>query len=124
MVHHVEDLIADNNFQLLSDMLQLRRNEKDFMLRLDEKYVLKCQNNANIFLNHVNASGLDSVIRLQINDSLALYQSAFSNLVKAQKELGLTPNKGVSGKMRSSVHKVDDVMSVLMIKASRPSKAI
>jgi methyl-accepting chemotaxis protein len=86
-VHQVERFIADNNFQLLSDMLQLRRNEKDFMLRLDEKYLLKWQDNANLFINHVNASGYEAVIKQQINDSLASYQLAFSNLVKAQKKI-------------------------------------
>lgn len=122
-VHQVERFIADNNFQLLSDMLQLRRNEKDFMLRLDEKYLLKWQDNANLFINHVNASGYEAVIKQQINDSLASYQLAFSNLVKAQKKLGLTPNKGLSGQMRSAVHKVDDVMRVLMIKSEQSVKS-
>jgi len=40
-VHDVEELIGKDNFQLRSGMLQLRRNEKDFMLRLDDKYVDK-----------------------------------------------------------------------------------
>ena len=118
-VHQVEGFIADNNFQLLSDMLQLRRNEKDFMLRLDEKYLLKWQDNANVFVNNIHLSGFDARLIQQITDSLALYQSAFSNLVKAQKELGLAPDKGISGKMRVAVHRVDDVLNALMLKSEQ-----
>jgi methyl-accepting chemotaxis protein len=48
-VHGVEELLGNKDFKLLSNMLQLRRNEKDFMLRRDEKYLTRWQDNAATF---------------------------------------------------------------------------
>jgi methyl-accepting chemotaxis protein len=115
-VHDVEKLLGSNDFKLLSNMLQLRRNEKDFMLRLDEKYLIKWQDNAVIFTDNLNESSLDSSLKAQINEMLSAYQRSFENLVNAQKEMGLDSNSGIQGTMRSTVHQVDDLMAKLIVK--------
>ena len=55
-VQEVEKLLGNQEFKLLSNMLQLRRNEKDFMLRLDEKYLTRWQDNASTFVDNINES--------------------------------------------------------------------
>lgn len=115
-VHDVETLLGNNDYKLLSNILQLRRNEKDFMLRLDEKYLTRWQDNAAIFSDNINESSLSSSLKIQVTKSLSAYQSAFENLVSAQKEMGLNSNSGIQGTMRSTVHKVDDLTAKLIIK--------
>ncbi|WP_057832576.1 methyl-accepting chemotaxis protein [Colwellia sp. TT2012] len=107
-VHDVESLIGKNNYRLRSEMLQLRRNEKDFMLRLDDEYVDKLQSNVSKLLASVQISDFSSAKRQAVSKLIKVYQSAFLNLVAVQKELGYDKDMGTMGKMRNMVHKVDN----------------
>ncbi|WP_286234630.1 methyl-accepting chemotaxis protein [Thalassotalea sediminis] len=106
-VHNVEELIGDKDHQMLSMMLQLRRNEKDFMLRIDDKYINRWNDNAQDFVNYVNNSDLAANTKTQIVDSISTYQASFKALTDAQRELGFKADLGLMGKMRAAVHQVD-----------------
>ncbi|GLX78071.1 methyl-accepting chemotaxis protein [Thalassotalea insulae] len=112
-VHGVEGLIGNNDYQLLAGMLQLRRDEKDFMLRLDDKYLKKWQDNAAIFSANVKQSTLSDEQKSQVIDNIAIYQNNFVNLVEQQRRLGFSASEGLNGKMRETVHQVDQVMAKL-----------
>jgi methyl-accepting chemotaxis protein len=113
-VHQVEELLGAKDYKLLSNMLQLRRNEKDFMLRLDEKYLQSWTENAEIFVNNLKDSDIDSSSKAEIISSIGIYQTAFNTLVNAQKELGFNAKEGLKGKMRSTVHQVDELLKKLI----------
>jgi len=106
-VHNVEELIGHDNYRLRSEMLQLRRNEKDFMLRLDNKYVDKLTNNVSKLLSSVQESTLPSAKKQEVSNLIKAYQTAFINLVTAQKELGYNEKMGLMNDMRNVVHQVD-----------------
>ena len=118
-VHGVEELIGSNDNLLLSNMLQLRRNEKDFMLRLNEKYIERWQENSAIFVRNVEGSGLDASLIDGIKQNIAAYQVAFNNLADAQKTLGFTANQGLKGQMRAAVHKVDNMLATLVKQSNK-----
>lgn len=113
-VHGVEELLQGADYKLLSDMLQLRRNEKDFMLRLDEKYFLRWGTNADDFITHVEESELTPEIKQQVIDNITVYRQGFANLVQAQKTLGFDSDSGIQGQMRSAVHKVDNMIATVV----------
>lgn len=113
-VHQVEAAIAGKDHRILSQLLQLRRNEKDFMLRIDDKYVSKWNDNAAKFVQLVESSFLTPDEQDAIIESIDGYQSAFLNLVNEQKIMGYTANEGLQGKMRASVHRVDGILKILM----------
>jgi len=113
-VHDVEELIGKDNFQLRSGMLQLRRNEKDFMLRLDDKYVEKLKKNTSSLIVSTENSDLTSEKKQQITTLLAGYEGAFLNLVTAQQQLGYNATMGLLGDMRKTVHQVDDILAELI----------
>jgi methyl-accepting chemotaxis protein len=113
-VHVVEDSIGTNDYKLLSNMLQLRRNEKDFMLRLDEKYVDRWNNTEDSFVEDINSSELSADVKVQIIENLSLYQQAFKDFVTGQKRLGFTAKEGIKGDMRKAVHQVDDILDKLV----------
>ncbi|PKH85539.1 methyl-accepting chemotaxis protein [Colwellia sp. Bg11-28] len=113
-VHSVETLIGKDNYRLRSEMLQLRRNEKDFMLRLDEKYVDKLNKNVNKLLTSVQASNFTFVKKQEVNKLIKAYQNSFSNLVISQKELGYNEKMGSRNKMRHVVNQVDNELKKLL----------
>jgi methyl-accepting chemotaxis protein len=121
-VHNVEKLIGNDNYQLLSEMLQLRRNEKDFMLRLNEKYVDKFEKNANAILLNVQNSNFSASKRQEVIALIKVYRAAFLNLVNSQRELGYDENMGVMGNMRAIVHKVDNKLVQLLSKSEKVVK--
>ena len=113
-VHSVETLIGKDNYRLRSEMLQLRRNEKDFMLRLDEKYVDKLNKNVNKLLTSVQASNFTFAKKQEVNKLIKAYQNSFSNLVISQKELGYNEKMGSRNKMRHVVNQVDNELKKLL----------
>ncbi len=113
-VHGVEEVLkANSNFKLLADMLQLRRNEKDFMLRLDMKYLTQFNDNIAAFKNNVQFSGLDASSVNQLMSAIDIYQTQFNNLVSKQQEIGLTANDGVKGTMRGIIHQTEESLDAM-----------
>jgi methyl-accepting chemotaxis protein len=94
-------------------MLQCRRNEKDFLLRLDKKYLSTFEAN----LSRVNGQAA-AVIPLaeaidepdlaaqarSVESAAAEYRAAFLELVAAWERRGLTPDTGLQGTFRDVVH--------------------
>lgn len=113
-VHSVETLIGKDNYHLRSEMLQLRRNEKDFMLRLDEKYVDKLKNNVSKLLASVQASSFSSAKKQEVSKLINAYKNAFLNLAISQKELGYNDKMGSRNKMRNVVYQVDNELKKLL----------
>jgi len=113
-VHEVESILGSQNNKLLAQMLQLRRNEKDFMLRLDLKYVNRFKNNLNQMIQEVKNSSLTPYDINQIAERLNAYQIAFNNLVDEQTVLGFDKNSGLQSDMRDLVHQVDGVLEDLL----------
>ncbi|MCQ8821918.1 methyl-accepting chemotaxis protein [Pseudoalteromonas agarivorans] len=114
-VHEVEVLLKEqDNFELLSAMLQLRRAEKDFMLRFDAKYLTRFNELISTFKQKITQADLQSSYKSQINPLIDTYQSAFQNLVKAQTQLGLDLDSGALGVMRINVEKSDQVVGQIV----------
>lgn len=113
-VHNTETLIGTDNYQLRSEMLQLRRNEKDFMLRLDDKYVSKFKGNISKLLNSVELSDMTLDKKQEVITLTQTYEKAFINLVMAQKELGYNEKMGIIKSLNDVEAKVDDVVRRLL----------
>jgi methyl-accepting chemotaxis protein len=97
-VHDVEESFKMmGDYKALSLLLQLRRHEKDFMLRRDMKY-LDSFNKTFDELNNLIIK--DDVLLLEM---LKEYKKDFAALVEGNKLLGLTSKEGLEGKMREAV---------------------
>ncbi len=100
--------------ELKASMLTLRRQEKDFLARKDEKYLAKFQetivlsqqqlqslkellSGSNIDLNRIDAMG----------EILGQYESSFRTVVDFQRTIGNAPTSGLYGGLRSAVHEVE-----------------
>ena len=97
-------------------ILEARRDEKDFLLRKDAKYVEEhAATMAGLYdllkdmQEHINSDeGLDAVRAL--NDLSRQYEEGFKLMVAAQTKVGLNEKLGLLGSLRKSVHDVEDAL--------------
>jgi len=110
-VHQAETTIKQlDDQQLRADMLQLRRNEKDFMLRQDPKYLDKFNQSFARFSNHLGQSGHSAAQRRTVEQAMADYQQRFHLLVENSRQRGLQPDQGILGEMRARVHESEQAL--------------
>lgn len=118
-VHAAEEQVrATRDKDLLSQLLMLRRHEKDFMLRLDTKYLERF----NKQIEDINLQ-IDIVLlpgdAEDLKGKLLQYRKDFTALVEAYQQLGLTPEQGLMGQMRAAVKSTDDLQLKLQQQLNR-----
>ncbi|MCU4676412.1 methyl-accepting chemotaxis protein [Catenovulum sp. 2E275] len=114
-VHHIESLINEqNNDALLVEMLQLRRAEKDFMLRLDQKYLDKFDALVQQFKLDLADADINPTSIEQIQAALKQYQHDFNAFANAYKQQGLTASTGLNGQMRETVYQTEESLAELL----------
>ncbi len=101
--------------ELNSDMLMLRRNEKDFLMRKDIKYKAKFEKNVKVLqqdsqdlIKLLNEHNLDDAKVKKFNTIITQYKDTFFTLITKQQQIGLNPKDGLYGSLRSVVHDVQD----------------
>jgi len=119
-----------------SGALQMRRNEKDFLLRKTGKYVNKYDQSAKGVIGHLNeirhlpiALSVDSTIGKAIA-AVEKHKNQFATVVENAKALGLNEKSGLRGTLRESVHAVEkklkaanlDALTVKMLMMRRHEK--
>ena len=113
-VHQAEELMnAQNQDRLSKDMLMLRRREKDFMLRMDLKYLKKFDKDMVVLQQSLTASTINADIKQKIVSAMSIYERDFKALVDANVKLGLSSKKGLLGEMRKTIHQSEEILSQL-----------
>lgn len=97
-------------------LLNLRRNEKDFLLRSDMKYLAKFDVNYNKFLaseSELNAvlSDLGLANSTHLREDIETYHTSFVNLVKASEVYGLARDKGLLGEFHALLDNISATAS-------------
>ncbi len=108
--------MAVESHYLSTFLLEARRAEKDFLLRLDEKYAVRhaeVMNSATSSLARFE-QGLAALRLNELASRLAAakalveqYTHHFNTLTQQQKTLGLNQNSGLQGTLRASVHAIE-----------------
>lgn len=111
-VHDVEVLAQDSSeYEVLTNMLMLRRNEKDFMLRRDPKYMGKFDVNVAKFENALQRIRPYEQAKIQAN--LSKYQADFKLLFAKESQLGLDSSSGLLGDLRATIHQTEEAFDNL-----------
>ena len=105
--------LLDKNLD--SNLLELRKNEEDFMLRLETKYVDNFNKTTEqIFQDFKELNELLEDYNIKISsienykESITKYKNYFEIYTKKQIQIGLTEDEGLYGNLRKSVHAVED----------------
>ncbi len=115
-VHSAEELLkGKKSYKLISDMLMLRRNEKDFMLRENSKYITKFEKNIAIFQENLKQSQFSTSLKSEVNQAINDYARDFYLLTESYQIKGLTKSSGLIGELRAAVHKVEEVLVKLEV---------
>lgn len=112
-VHQAESEIrALDSGELLSTLLQLRRHEKDFLLRRQPKYHQRFEQTLQQLQQQIEMLVLPAQAE-RLHTLLNGYADGFRQLVEAHRQLGLDPDSGLLGDMRAAVHATDRLEQTL-----------
>ncbi len=103
-VHKVQEYAKKSNDKnLLSLVYELRKQEKDFMLRGDKQYL----NEFNTQIEQLNENNkYNNILNL-----LTSYKNDFNKLAEFEEKKGLNSNLGLMGKMRKTIHTSEETLS-------------
>jgi methyl-accepting chemotaxis protein len=119
-VHLIETALKQvKQYELMTEMLMLRRHEKDFMLRTDLKYLDSFDKSYDAFNSKLKTAGLSEQLTNEIAQLSVRYKDAFHNLVEAQKKLGVKGVDGLSKAMSLSAEALAVELDEFMRKASK-----
>ena len=112
-VHKVEEALnAESDYELLYQMLMLRRHEKDFMLRLAPKYIDRLNSRVDTTIPLMRERGFGNDIPL-----MEAYRNDFLALADNLKAIGLKPDQGLSGEMRSFATSAEETLKTMTTQA-------
>ncbi|MBN2123380.1 MAG: chemotaxis protein [Deltaproteobacteria bacterium] len=114
---HTEMAMATHAGEIESWMLQCRRAEKDFLLRLDKKYVEVFSGNLNALEREAEAlrvlgektGNQEAALKAScVLEYARAYEKSFRNLVASWENRGLDHQSGLQGQFRKAVHDLED----------------
>ena len=112
--HELEQSFKDtNDLMLTTQLLQLRRAEKDFMLRLDLKYLDSFNKGFAEFRNQIQSNITDTAKASKMQQLADAYSAAFVRLVEGEQKIGLAHDQGLMGQMREAIHQTEDSLDLM-----------
>ncbi|VAW92887.1 Methyl-accepting chemotaxis protein [hydrothermal vent metagenome] len=103
--HQVEIVFsATGNYHLLTHLLMMRRHEKDFLLRLDNKYTDRYDHAQGVLLDALAQAELSPSHHNETSLNLNTYADSFHRLVDSKRQLGLSENDGLRAELGNSIN--------------------
>lgn len=101
----------------LEKLLMLRRHEKDFLLRREEKYV-------QLFNTLVDSLAKETANHLGILHTLTEYKTSFNDLVHLHHDIGITPSLGLLGQLNYQTELLSVTLEELTILSRKQSDRV
>ena len=107
-------------------MLQARRAEKDFLLRLDMKYLELVGENVDVIVKNIDklivlekvGGHTDQLKQFEtMQKDIITYQDSFDKLTKAWQRKGLDENSGIRGVARQAAHDMESLANEFNIES-------
>jgi len=112
-IHAVERQITGmNRTDMQESLLQLRRLEKDYLLRGDEKYLQDIRNRITGLRKEVLKISKPKATK--ISEDLTTYENAFREFVKLQKKVGRTDEEGLQSQFKKVIARMETVVDQIM----------
>ncbi|MCV9386380.1 methyl-accepting chemotaxis protein [Reichenbachiella ulvae] len=103
-----------SDWRNLTNILMLRRHEKDYLLRADLKYRDKLVSLVDQMIGEAEAQHIEY---------LENYKKTFLNVIDMDKLIGYSENEGLRAELRAAVHKVEPAVSSLIVDLSKVVEA-
>ena len=117
-VHAIEDSIKVRNLdQLIIDMLTMRRHEKDYLLRNQEKYVNRLDKAVTNFKTNVAATNLKQTEKEQLITLANQYQTKFMQLVEIEQQIAASIEI-----YRAAVHSLESPLGQMLASTTKQEK--
>lgn len=107
-IHEAESFFKKvSDFKMQTLMLTLRRNEKDFLIRLSPKYIDSHAKNFQKAIEYINSTKGSDVDLSSSLPLMKIYENSFKNIANAYMQKGLDEKSGVLGELRNTVHQTE-----------------
>lgn len=103
-----EKILATGDEQLYRMLLNLRRNEKDFIITKNPDHLTYFNNNIDTLQQTVLEKPYTRAEQKGLRRSLIMYQMMLEELVEGYTTIGLTFTEGLYGELRKKVHVVEN----------------
>ena len=106
--------LALDSQEIQSQSLQMRRSEKDFLLRRDMKYAAAYKENVEKLTAVLNLVHDEEIAKTKLETiekltgAIDAHDKQFATVVAQIQELGLSEKEGLRGKLRGAVHAVEE----------------
>ena len=122
VIHQMEQRLPDmNDIALQVDLLQLRRNEKDYLLRGDNKYVDAV--NADLKKLRVKLDLSPNVmVAKRIQEDLNSYEQSFRDYLSLIDRIGASEDAGLQGAITRAAAKIDVLLAAISRQAALSSE--
>jgi PAS domain S-box-containing protein len=112
-IHSVEAQITGmNRTDMQESLLQLRRLEKDYLLRGDETYLQDIRSRITGLRKEILK--LPNPKAIKISEDLTTYENAFRKFVTLQKKVGRTDEEGLESQFKKVISKMETVVDQIM----------
>lgn len=115
-IHKVEEMVKEktNSWNMQVQVLTLRREEKDYMLRKDLTYAANLAKQVEILKSAIgNDRSLSSAEKSNLQILIDQYKTGFDQYLAKDKEIGLNEKEGMQGTLRNTVHKVEPAVNAM-----------
>jgi len=99
---------------LHNTLLQMRRREKDFMLRSHPEYIDRFNELANTLDNQLRQTSVAATTRQEASRHLRTYRQQFDQYASVSQSLGLTADQGLRKVLRSAAHEAEAQLTELV----------
>lgn len=104
--HNIEAELDKHNFNgIMVEYLTLRRNEKDYLLRSESKYIERVDDTLKSIEKSISETNLEKSTKNKIFNLINLYKIAFHKLVEQNNKI-----VSLTEEMRKAVHKIEPVI--------------
>jgi len=103
-----EKILATGDEQLYRMLLNLRRNEKDFIITKNPDHLTYFNNNIDTLQQTVREKPYTRAEQKGLRRSLIMYQMMLEEMVEGYTTIGLTFTEGLYGELRKKVHEVEN----------------
>lgn len=122
-IHQIED--AEKLYRLdLAKILMIRRYEKDFLLRKDERYQQKLIAAVAVLQEDIKAKIFNPPLRDSIINIVEQYQKIFTEVVQIDKEIGFESTTGLKHQLATTLEKLSDNIQAISKDLRRTSKTL